>query len=405
MMKIIRITNKKNWAFMNTQVVIIGGGPAGLLLSHILMGAGISTIVLERQTREYVLKRIRAGILEYESTKLLRHYGLGKNLDAEGKQHHGFSISNEDKTTRIDLANYTGKHVTLYGQTALTRDLYNAQIQSGANIIHEITQLHIDNLKDGKTTVSFVNKNGKNKLVEADFVVGCDGSRSVSKTFIPKGKTITYQRNFNFQWLGILSETTPVSSELIYSYHKNGFALASQRNQTLSRYYVQAPIKAKIEDWSDNRFWKELRKRLPSKIGDNLVVGKSIEKSLTRLRSSVTEPMQYGNLFLAGDSAHIVPPTGAKGLNLAFSDVFYLSRALKKFYQHNQRVDLDNYSKIALERIWRVVKFSCWMTEILHASDETNHFEKKINQAELTQLLTSERTQASLAENYVGLPY
>ena len=390
---------------MKTQVAIIGGGPSGLLLSQLLMINGVKTVVLEKKTRKYVLNRIRAGIIEPNSVKLILDAKLGNRIIKDGFKHSGTIISDGISDFRIDFKALVKKEVTVFGQTEITKDLYSAQDKLQANIFHNVSQVKLEDLETKEPTVTFATDNGTKKKIQADFVVGCDGYHGISRSYIPKDKIKLFERNYPFGWLGILSETPPVNEELIYASSKEGFALASMRNENLSRYYIQCPTNSKAEDYSDDFFWNQLRKRLPRKYAENLITGKSIEKSIAPLRSFVCEPMQWGNLFLVGDAAHIVPPTGAKGLNLAFSDVNYISTALLYFYTNGNADLLSEYSETALKRVWKTVRFSWWMTNLLHTFPNASNFDRRIQLSEYEYLRQSERGQASLAENYIGLPY
>ncbi len=390
---------------MKTQVVIIGGGPSGLLLSQLLMNSGIQTTIIEKQSRDHVLNRIRAGVIEPHSVKLLNQAGIGDRIVREGQVHSGTVISSGDRSFRIDFEKTTSQSVTVFGQTEITRDLYTSQDKANATILHKIKDVELGDLHDKYPSVHFELESGTRTSIKADFIIGCDGFHGVSRNSIPKNTKKIYEKIYPFGWLGILSETPPVNKELIYSNSPAGFALASMRNKNLSRYYIQCPLGTTTENYSDQMFWEELKKRLPSKYADNLITGKSVEKSIAPLRSFVCEPIQWGKLFLVGDAAHIVPPTGAKGLNLAFSDVYYISEALIHFYNKNNDIFLKNYSQTALKRIWKTVRFSWWMTNLLHTYPSSSDFEKKLQLSEIDHLASSEIAQASLAENYVGLPY
>lgn len=390
---------------MRTQVAIIGGGPSGLLLSQILGRAGIDSIVLERQTREYVLGRIRAGVLEQGLADMLRDAGVGHRLDAEGLIHDGFDISFRGERHRLDLAGLTGgKTVVVYGQTEITRDLYEARDREEGEIIHETESVQLHDIDSDAPFVTF-QTSGQDRRLDCDFIAGCDGFHGISRTTMPDNVLQTYERVYPFGWMGVLSETSPVSEELIYAFHERGFALCSMRSHTRSRYYVQCPITDTTADWSDERFWEELKARLPSSAANTLQIGPSIEKLIAPLRSFVAEPLQHGRLFLAGDAGHIVPPTGAKGLNLAASDIYFLSRALISYFNGDDEHGLQAYSDMALARIWKAERFSWWMTSMLHQFPETGEFGKKIQLAELDYLFSSHAAMTALAENYVGLPY
>ena len=388
---------------MRTQVVIIGGGPSGLILSQLLMRAGIDTVVLERQTREHVLGRIRAGVLERGTVELLRRAGVGARLDREGIVHEGANLSTVNGMFRVDFRARIDEVVTVYGQTEVTRDLYEAQEATGARIIHEADDVALHDLETDAPFVTF-RKAGRDHRIDADYIAGCDGFHGASRQAIPRVKRTEYERVYPFGWLGVLSRTRPAAEELIYANHPRGFALASMRNPQLSRYYIQVPLTDEVEDWSDTAFWDELRRRLPLEVAEGMETGPAIEKSIAPLRSFVTEPMRWGRLFLAGDAAHIVPPTGAKGLNLAASDVHYLSEALIAAHAGDPAA-LDGYSDRALKRIWGAMRFSWWMTSILHRFPDQTDFDQKIQEAELHQLETLESAQAAMARNYTGLPY
>ncbi len=390
---------------MKTQVLIIGGGPSGLLLSQLLMKEGIETVVLEKQSREHVLSRIRAGVIEPNSVELLGYAGVGERIKAEGHSHSGTILSAGDKSLRIDFEATTKKNVTVFGQTEITKDLYNAQDKLNARILHNIKDVLLNDLEGGSPKVNFQTASGNKVTITSDFIVGCDGFHGVSRSYIPNDVKKIYEKIYPFGWLGILSETPPVNEELIYANSASGFALASMRNENLSRYYIQCPSNTKVEDINDEMFWKELKIRLPKKYAETLVTGPSIEKSIAPLRSFVCEPIQWGNLFLVGDAAHIVPPTGAKGLNLAFADVYYLSTAIKDFYSDGSKSLLSSYSEIALKRIWKTVRFSWWLTSLLHTFPSSSDFERKLQISEIEYLSESLKAQATLAENYVGLPY
>ena len=389
---------------MKTQVVIIGGGPSGLLLAQLLHVQGISSVVLERKTKEYVLGRIRAGVLERGLLDLMREAGVSKRMDAEGFVHNGTLIAYDNKTFRIDFAQLTGNSVMVYGQTEVTRDLYAAREAAGGNIEFEVEDVEIHDVKSDAPFVTF-QVGGENRRIECDFVAGCDGFHGVSRQSIPKEKRQEFEKTYPFGWLGILSETPPLDHELIYANSPRGLALCSMRNASLSRYYIQCPLSDKPEDWSDDAFWLELKRRIPAEQAAKLVTGPSIEKSIAPLRSFVCEPMQWGRLFLCGDAAHIVPPTGAKGLNTAASDVQYLYSALRQYYHENDTAGIDGYSEKALARVWKAERFSWWFSSLLHRFPEQSEFDQKMQLSELEFLRTNEPAQKAMAENYVGLPY
>ena len=389
---------------MKTQVAIIGAGPSGLLLGQLLHRQGIETVILEARTPDYVLGRIRAGVLEQGFVDLLREAGAGERMDREGHVHDGFSLSFAGRQERIDLKKLTGgKSVMVYGQTEVTKDLMDARAASGAISIYEAENVQLHDFYSDKPSVTFV-KNGETVVLECDYIAGCDGFHGVSRQSVPADQITTFERVYPFGWLGVLSHTPPVAEELIYASHERGFALCSMRSATLSRYYVQCALDENLDEWSDQRFWSELKSRLPQEVADKLVTGPSIEKSIAPLRSFVAEPMKFGQLFLVGDAAHIVPPTGAKGLNLASSDVYTLYHALRKTYKEGRRDLLEKYSEICLRRIWKAERFSWWMTSILHKFDD-NAFNARMQQAELDYYTSSQAGRTTIAENYVGLPY
>ncbi|EAQ01702.1 4-hydroxybenzoate 3-monooxygenase [Pseudooceanicola batsensis HTCC2597] len=389
---------------MRTQVVIIGGGPSGLLLSQLLLKAGIDAVVLERRTQDYVLSRIRAGILEQGFVNLMREAGIAGRLESEGFVHDGTLIAAGNETFRIDFVERTGTPVVVYGQTEVTRDLYAAREAAGGRIIYETDGVTIHDARTDRPYVTFT-AGGTEQRIDCDYIAGCDGFHGVSRQTIPDTVRKEYEKVYPFGWLGILSETPPVDDELIYANSARGFALCSMRNENLSRYYVQCPLSDRAEDWSDDAFWDELKRRIPEEAADKLVTGPSIEKSIAPLRSFVTEPMQWGRLFLCGDAAHIVPPTGAKGLNTAASDIHYLYHALKDHYLEGSDAGIEGYSAKALLRIWKAERFSWWMTNLLHRFPDQTAFDLKMQQAEIAFLRDSDAAQTVMAENYVGLPY
>ncbi len=390
---------------MKTQVAIIGAGPSGLLLGQLLSRQGIDNVILERKSGEYVLSRIRAGVLEQGMVDLLREAGVDARMNAEGLPHDGFELAFDNRRVRVDLAALTGgSKVMVYGQTEVTRDLMEAREASGTTTIYEADNVQLHDLESEAPWVTF-EKNGETVRLDCDYVAGCDGFHGVSRKSIPEGRIKEFEKVYPFGWLGILSDTPPVSDELIYASHERGFSLCSMRSETRSRYYIQVPLDEKVEDWSDERFWEELKRRLPDDVAEKLVTGPSIEKSIASLRSFVVEPMQYGRLFLVGDSAHIVPPTGAKGLNLAASDVNTLYRLMVKVYQEGRTDLIPNYSATCLKRIWKAERFSWWMTSMLHKFSEEEDFNTRMQQAELDYATSSEAGLTTIAENYVGLPY
>jgi p-hydroxybenzoate 3-monooxygenase len=390
---------------MQTRVCIIGGGPSGLMLSQLLHLKGIDNVVLERQSREYVLGRIRAGVLEQGFVGLMRQAQCGERMDREGEIHDGFFIAHSARLDRVDLHRYSdGGSVMVYGQTELTRDLYGARDRLKGVVIHNAGDVTLHGLMGAKPTVTY-RAGDETGRVDCDFVIGADGFHGVSRRSIPKTVLKEYQKVYPFGWLGVLSRTKPVSPELIYARHERGFALCSLRSQVLSRYYVQVPLTDKVEDWPDEAFWEELQRRLPDEVAARLATGPSIEKSIAPLRSFVAEPMRYGRLFLAGDAAHIVPPTGAKGLNSAGADIHYLFHALVAHYERGDDGGLEDYSAKALARVWKAQRFSWWMTTLLHTFPDSMPFDQKLQQTDLAYLFGSEAAQRSLAENYVGLPY
>ena len=390
---------------MKTQVCIIGGGPSGLLLSQLLHLQGIETVVLERQSREYVLSRIRAGVLENGFTKLMRQAQCGERMDKEGEVHDGFFIAHEGKLDRVDLHKYSnGNSVMVYGQTELTRDLYEARDRMNGIVIHNAEDVQPHDVKGVKPYVTYRKDNAECRI-DCDYVIGADGFHGVSRKSIPPDVLKEYEKVYPFGWLGVLSRTKPVSPELIYAKHDRGFALCSLRSQVLSRYYIQVPLSDSVDNWSDDAFWAELKRRLPAEVAGQLITGATIEKSIAPLRSYVAEPMRYGNLFLAGDAAHIVPPTGARGLNTAGSDIYYLYTGLVDFYKNNDASGLVQYSEKALARVWKAQRFSWWMTTMLHTFPDTPDYDQKLKEIDMSYLFSSDAALSSLAENYVGLPY
>ena len=389
---------------MKTTVAIIGAGPAGLLLGQLLMRQGIDSIIVERRSPQYVLSRIRAGVLEQGSVELLRAAGADARLCREGIVHHGFELALDGRRERIDLRGPSGHGaVTIYGQTELTRDLMQARTETGGISLYEVEQVSLHALHSEHPWLECVH-GGERLRIECDYIVGCDGFHGVSRGAIPPGVLREYERVYPFGWLGVLADTPPVNQELMYARHRRGFALCSMRSATRTRYYVQVAAGEQLEDWSDARFWDELRARLPVDVATRLITGPSIEKSIAPLRSYVVEPMQYGRLFLAGDAAHIVPPTGAKGLNLAAGDVGLLAALFTQARREHSDAPLLRYSELALRRVWKAVRFSWWMTAQLHQMPDEEPFDQRLHQAELDYLLSSASGRATIAENYVGLP-
>jgi len=390
---------------MRVQVAIIGSGPSGLLLGQLLHLAGIDTIIVEHRSKDYVLSRIRAGVLEQGFVEMMERAKIASRLHAEGLVHSGFDFCFAGVRRRIDLAGLTGgKKVIVYGQTEVTRDLMGAREAAGAKIVYEADEVSVHGFDSNRPTVRY-RKDGAGQEIACDFIAGCDGFHGVCRESVPESAIHNYERVYPFGWLGVLSDTPPVSHELIYVNHERGFALCSMRSPSRSRYYVQCSLSEDVEEWPDQRFWSELRARLDKQTAERLVSGPSIEKSIAPLRSFVAELMRFGRLFLAGDAAHIVPPTGAKGLNLAASDVHYLATALIEYYASGKTAELDAYSRRALRRVWQAERFSWWMTTLLHRFPEHGPFSEKIQAAELEYLVGSRAAQTTLAENYVGLPY
>ncbi len=389
---------------MRAQVVIVGAGPSGLILGQLLAKAGIDAVILEAHTPEYVLGRIRAGVLEQVAVDLLDEAGVGRRMHAEGLPHEGIELLVGGTRHRIDLAGLTGgKKVMVYGQTELTKDLMEARAAAGLKTVYEAKDVSVHDFDSTRPRVRYV-KDGASHEIECDFIAGCDGFHGVCRASVPKHAITNFERVYPFGWLGLLSDTPPVSEELIYAKTPRGFALCSMRSRTRSRYYVQVSLTERVEDWSDDKFWDELRRRLDPQANERLVTGFSLEKSIAPLRSFVAEPMRFGRMFLAGDAAHIVPPTGAKGLNLAATDVRTLSRALIEFYQGSE-AGIDHYSARCLRRIWKAERFSWWMTLLLHTFPDTNPFEQRALDAELDYVVHSLAGRTTLAENYVGLPF
>ncbi|HSC24457.1 MAG TPA: 4-hydroxybenzoate 3-monooxygenase [Casimicrobiaceae bacterium] len=387
-----------------TQVAIIGAGPSGLLLGQLLHGAGIDNLILERRSADYVLGRVRAGVLEQTSVDLLEEAGVGARMRREGLRHDGVELSFGGGRHRIDFRALTGKSVTIYGQTEVTHDLMDARRAFGATTVYEAGDAALHDFDSGSPSVSWRDARGEHRLA-CDFIAGCDGYHGVSRASVPPASIATYERVYPFGWLGILADTPPVSHELIYSNHERGFALCSMRSPARTRYYIQCSLDDRVDAWSDDAFWDELRRRLDDDAAERIITGPSIEKSIAPLRSFVAEPMRFGKLFLAGDAAHIVPPTGAKGLNLAASDVRFLSRALTEAVTGRSRTGIDHYSDVCLRRIWKAERFSWWFTSLTHLFPETGAIGRKLQRAELDYLVTSKAAATAMAENYVGLPF
>ncbi len=387
---------------MQTQVVIIGAGPAGMLLAHLLNQRDVASVVVERQSRTHVLSRIRAGVLEWSTVQVLRDAGLAERMDREGHAHDSINIAwrGEDVLT-VDVHQLAGKQLMAYGQTKIQEDLYDVGEAAGLAVVFEADDVQPQDVTSARPSVTYTH-HGEPQRIDCEFVVGCDGFHGVSRSTIPDDVRVEYEKEYPFGWLGILSETPPLPT-LVYANHERGFALCSMREPMLSRYYVQCPLDHAVDDWPDDRFWAELKARLPRHLADAVVTGPSIEKSIAPLRSYVCEPMRWGNLFLAGDAAHIVPPTGAKGLNLAVSDAFYLSRGIAAHYDGDDGY-LDCYSEMALRRVWGAVRFSWWMTKLLHRFPDQTSFDQRTQEQELAYVASSVAARTSLAEQYVGLP-
>ena len=388
---------------MTLRLAIIGAGPAGLMLGHLLRAEGIDCIIVERASPDYVLGRIRAGVLERVTTDIMTRLGLDARMKAEGLPHDGFNLADGERLIRIDIANLTGQQVMVYGQTEITRDLMDAAPARGLDIIYDAEDVALHDI-DGEAPYVTFTKNGAQQRLDARFICGCDGFHGPSRQAIPATAGTAYELVYPFGWLGILADVPPCNHELIYANHDRGFALASMRSHTRSRYYVDVPLTEKIEDWSDDRIWDELAIRLGPQAAAQITRGPAIEKSIAPLRSFVFEPMRYGSLFLAGDAAHIVPPTGAKGLNLAASDVCYLSDALIGHFRRNDRDGIASYSQKALARVWKSERFSWSLTKLMHRFPDDGPFERRVQVAELDYIASSVAAQKSIAENYVGLP-
>ncbi len=389
---------------MRTQVAIIGAGPSGLLLGQLLHRAGIDAIILERQSADYVLGRIRAGVLEQVTIDLMDEAGVGARMHREGLIHGGFDMLFKGQRHRIDLQRLTGgKSVMVYGQTELTRDLMDARRAASLPTVYEAANVQVLDFDTEHPRVTY-QKDGQTHEIRCDFIAGCDGFHGVCRASAPRSAIREYEKVYPFGWLGLLADTPPVHHELIYVHSERGFALCSMRSHTRSRYYLQVPLSDKVENWSDEAFWQELRLRLDPQAREQLVTGPSIEKSIAPLRSFVTEPLRFGRMFLAGDAGHIVPPTGAKGLNLAATDVKYLYNALLEYYRDKSSAGIDRYSELALKRIWRAERFSWWFTQLMHRFPENGEIGQKLQEAELDYIIHSEAGSRSVAENYVGLP-
>jgi p-hydroxybenzoate 3-monooxygenase len=387
-----------------TQVAIIGAGPSGLLLGQLLARAGIDAVILERQTGDYVLGRIRAGVLEQVCIDLLDEAGVGARMHKEGLVHEGFDMLYHGQRKRVDLSHWTGgKKVMVYGQTEVTRDLMDARAAAGLSTVYEAQNVQVHDFDTRNPRVTY-EKDGQSHELQCDFIAGCDGFHGVCRASAPRSAIKEYEKVYPFGWLGLLSDTPPVHHELIYVNSPRGFALCSQRSHTRSRYYLQVPLTDKIDEWSDEAFWQELKLRLDPEAAANLVTGPSIEKSIAPLRSFVTEPLRFGRMFLAGDAGHIVPPTGAKGLNLAATDVKYLYDGIVEYYKDKSEAGIDRYSELALARIWRAERFSWWFTMLMHRFPEDSEINTKFQNAELDYLMNSESGLRTIAENYVGLP-
>jgi p-hydroxybenzoate 3-monooxygenase len=387
-----------------TQVAIVGAGPAGLLLGALLAKAGIDAVIVEQRSAAYVLGRIRAGVLEQTTVELLEQAGVTERLRREGLAHTAIELAFDGQLHKIDFQALTGKHVTVYGQTEVTHDLMDARAGAGLSTVYEAEDVSVHGFDGERPSVRW-RQDGADHELSCDFIAGCDGYHGVCRASVPPGALRTYEKVYPFGWLGVLADVPPVGDELVYANHERGFALCSQRSRTRSRYYVQCGLDEKVEAWSDAAFWNELRSRLPDDVARRVTTGPSIEKSIAPLRSFVAEPMRFGRLFLAGDAAHIVPPTGAKGLNLAASDVGYLARGLAEFYRDKSAAGIDAYSARCLRRIWKAERFSWWFTSLMHKFPETGAFGQRMQHAELEYLVGSRAASTALAENYVGLPF
>lgn len=388
---------------MKTDVAIIGSGPAGLMLGHLLRQAGVDAVIVERQTKEHVAGRIRAGVLEDTTTNVLKRLGIDARMKREGLPHAGFNLADGGRLIRINVEELTGRPVMVYGQTEVTRDLIDAAPDRGLKIIWQAADVALHDIESDQPYVTFEH-DGEAERIDARFIAGCDGFHGPSRKAVPEAVGKHFERVYPFGWLGILADVPPCNHELIYANHERGFALASMRSPTRSRYYVQVPMDEKVEDWPDDRLWDELEIRLGPEVAPRIVRGPALDKSIAPLRSYVFEPMRHGNLFLAGDAAHIVPPTGAKGLNLAASDVVYLAEALISWFEENSPAGIDGYSERALARVWKSERFSWQLTQLMHRFPDNGPFERRMQVAELEYISSSEAAQKTIAENYVGLP-
>lgn len=389
---------------MRTQVGIIGAGPAGLLLARLLSRQGIESVVLERRSADYVLGRVRAGVLERGTVELLEEAECAERMHCDGLVHHGLQINFDGRPLRIDLAELAGGSVVVYGQTEMTRDLMAAREAEGAVTLYEAEAIRISDPESDRPRIVFRQKDRESEL-DCDFVAGCDGFHGISRTAVPASLLSTYERSYPFGWLGVLADVKPCADELIYASHADGFALASMRSPTRSRYYIQCPIDVRLEDWPDDRFWAELQRRLGPEAAACVSTGPAVEKGIAPLRSFVAEPMRFGRLLLAGDAAHIVPPTGAKGLNLAAADVRNLAHVLMAYYKQNRSDLIESYSARCLSRVWKAERFSWWMTSLLHRFPDADGFARRLQQAEFEYLASSRAAQTAFAENYIGLPF
>ena len=388
---------------MKTDVVIIGAGPSGLMLGHLLAQAGVDAVILERKSGEYVLSRIRAGVLEQGTINIMAQLGLDARLQAEGLPHDYVSLTDRDKLIKIPVKELTGKQVMVYGQTEITKDLMDAASSRGVETIYEAADVALHDIDSGTPYVTY-QKDGAEHRVDARFIAGCDGFHGPSRKAIPASAASSVERTYPFGWLGILADVPPCAHEVVYANHDNGFALASMRSNTRSRYYLQVPTGEKIEEWSDDRVWNELKVRLGPEFAPSITTGPSIEKSIAPLRSFIFEKMRYGSLFLAGDAAHIVPPTGAKGLNLAASDIAYLAPALISYFKDENQSGVESYETKALARVWKSSRFAWYLTSLMHHFPEDGEFGRKMQIAELDYIANSKAAQMTIAENYIGLP-